>query len=190
MIRISTGFLAIMLLLPLVAASNPLPDGVIGLYGDPAAGTRCVSETTGGELYFYVVHDQTAPFLDAMYLHFSAPKPACLQAVHLADQLGPGALVISGDSQTGVEIMLFGCVPSPGAGHVMTIVYSVAGETPTDCWYLPQPDGLGRLEAVGCDLTPYDIARSGALVNPSRPGLCVVGTEETTWGKVKALYTN
>jgi hypothetical protein len=190
MIRTSTGFLAIMLLMPLGAASNPLPLGVIGLYGDPAAGTRCVSETPAGELYFYVVHDRTAPFLDATYLHFSAPKPTCLQAVHLADQQGPGALFISGDSQTGVEIMLIGCVPSPGAGHVMTIVYSVTGETPTDCWYPPQPDGFGRLEAVGCDLAPYDIAVSGALVNPSRPCLCVVGTEETTWGKVKALYSD
>ena len=188
MLRVTMLVVLVALFSPTTAVSNPLPNGVVGLYPDANASTRCLYDSETGELHVFVVHDRTAPFLDAMYLRFSAPKPECLHATYLYDIGGPGGAITSGNSQTGVEVSLLGCQPAPGAGHVMTIVYAATGQTPTDCWYDVLPDHLGRLEAVGCDMSPYEVVSSTALVNPSRPGLCVVATEETTWGQVKALY--
>jgi hypothetical protein len=174
-------------LAPSSAMSNPRPEGVIGLYPDGDAATRCVHDDHVGELRFYVVHNQSVR--DAIYLRFRATKPECLAAVYLGDELGPGAIAVSGDSQAGVEVVLNGCVQMPGAGHVLTIVYSATGQTPEDCYYyLEGPASGGWPEAVDCGMVAYWIDRSPAIVNPSRPGLCVLAAEESTWGKVKALY--
>ena len=190
MIRLLTIAALAVLFVPLTANSNPLPDmGFIGLYPDVGASSRCVFDTEPGELSFYVVHDMMPAFSQAQYLYFSAPKPACFSAVHVMDVNGPGGIITTGSSQTGVEILLLPlCVSSPGAGHVMTIVYTVFGGTPTDCEYRILPDGQGRLEAASCGPGGSFLAPRSGLINPSNPGLCVVATEETTWGKVKALY--
>jgi hypothetical protein len=191
MTRVLTMAVLAVFLAPLTARSNPLPDmGYIGLYPDAGASSLCVYDTQPGELRFYVVHDMMGPFFQVQYLYFSAPKPTCFLATHVMDMNGPGGIITAGNSQTGVEIFLIPpCLSSPGAGHVMTIVYSVSGGTPNDCYYPILPDAQGRLEAATCGgFEGGFLAPRSGLINPSHPGLCVVTTEETTWGRVKALY--
>lgn len=190
MCRLISALALVALIVATGALANPIPEaGYVGVYPDVGASTRCIYDTQTGELHFYVVHNMMAPFVQAQYLYFSAPKPACFVATHVGDMPGPGGFILSGDSQTGVEIFVLPiCAASPGAGHVMTIVYSASGLTPTDCYYPIQPDGYGRQVLVDCGGLEHFLADRVGLINPSHPGLCVVATEETTWGRVKALY--
>ncbi|MFQ5511089.1 MAG: hypothetical protein ACE5EO_04505, partial [Candidatus Krumholzibacteriia bacterium] len=161
--------------------------GVIGLFADPAGADCNLQDAAPGLLPVYVVHTLTP---GATASQFAAPIPACWTgAVYLSDT-GVWPIAI-GNSQTGVAIGYGTCLASPI--HILTINYFVQGGGALCCPYdvLPDPRApSGQIEVVDCsNLLGIGTGRE-AVINPS--GGCLCGTalpvEETTWGRVKAIY--
>lgn len=165
--------------------TGPSTGGSIGIYMD-TAGTECnLSDATVGMTTYHVVHLAGFGMTACAYW---APKPSCFTATYLSDtNIFP---VTIGNSQVGVSIGYGSCRPGPI--HVQSIVYFTQGTTPQCCLYpvLGIPSS-GKVEAVDCAnnlITAYGVT---SVINPN--GACTCGSvrvEETTWGRVKSLYSN
>jgi hypothetical protein len=104
---------------------------------------------------------------------------------------GAGFLV-QGNIEEGVAVAYDGCV-NGWSLHVATITYAVFG-TSQSCSYLeilPYTEG-GAIETYGCDFVMEPATGNTRLIVNHEPSCgplwCVLSTEATTWGKVKALY--
>jgi hypothetical protein len=161
----------------------PPPQPKIGIFTD-IAGTDCSAyDTEMAVLSFYVVHVRN---LGAEAVWFSAPQPACFStAIHTGDS--PVFLTTTGDSQTGVEVLYGRCRSSDV--HVLTINYFVQGLTGSCCYYPvgPHPDhGDILVKSCGPELI---VATGGeAIINPTPQCVCYTPVQETTWGRIKAMY--
>ncbi|UCH83869.1 MAG: BACON domain-containing protein, partial [Candidatus Latescibacterota bacterium] len=163
--------------------------GIVGLYADPA-GTDCNFYYSGaGLVSVYVVHTYTD---GATALQFSAPIPDCwTNAVFLSDtDVYP---VTIGSSQTG-KALGYGVCISPMV-QATTINYFVQGPPQqTCCIYpvLPDPNvPSGQIEMVDCNNTIRYAVGGYAVLYPDASCMCERGNvkvEESTWGRVKALY--
>ena len=163
--------------------------GLIGLFADPQ-GTNCNFLYGGpGLLAVYVVHTRT---VGATASQFSAPIPACwTNALWLSDT---GIWPINiGNSQTGVALGYGTCQVGPM--HIYTINYFVQGPPAGTCCYypvLPDPHvASGEIEVVDCNGNSVYGEGGTASLYPTANCMCEGGTvrvEETTWGRVKALY--
>jgi hypothetical protein len=160
--------------------------GNLGIYGDPY-GTICILNDPGPQvIQYYVVHNLT-PATQAS--RFRAPIPECMI----------GAFFLSDETMWPIKIGLVtegtlvgygGCVSSPIL--VMTINIFAQGLTGDCCLYpiLPDPSGVtGEVEAQGCDGVWRWASTVTGVINPTPTCWCEVATEVTTWGKIKALYT-
>lgn len=164
--------------------ANP---GAFGVFMD-SGGTDCnIIYQNAGLLPVYVVH---VDFLGATAAQFAAPKPDCwTDATFLSDtDVFPIAI---GNSQTGKAVGYGACMGPPMT--VTTINYFVGGGVnPTCCRYLVVPDPSvpsGQIETVDCTNTIQYSWGLLAYINPD--GTCFCGTvpvQETTWGRVKAMY--
>jgi hypothetical protein len=132
---------------------------------------------------------------------FKAPKPACMgSAVWIADVWQqPIVLSYYGNTQhkDGVETSI-DCVPTPPIQapylplYLGWIWYSVAAPASNCCAYAPEgilgdPTPVLRM----CeDFVNRPVQARGLVVNPDATCRCdiPVGTKQTTWGAVKALY--
>ncbi|UCH84114.1 MAG: hypothetical protein JSW50_00030 [Candidatus Latescibacterota bacterium] len=159
--------------------------GVIGITADQG-GTDCnLLDTVPGALVsYYVQHLRTA---GATAAQFSAPMPACMiGAVWISDvPIGPSV----GNSQIGIAIGYGGCFASPIL--ILTINYFAFGATTPCCPYYPSPDpATGLIEMVDCAHFKMPAGAQCAMINPDVTCLCAATpTETSTWGKVKALYS-
>jgi len=162
--------------------------GTMGIYMD-VAGTNCnIVYQSAGLLTVYVVHRD---FDNAAAAQFSAPKPDCWAgATYLSDtDIFP---VTIGNSQTGKSVGYGSCRTPPV--HVTSINYFVQiTEGPACCPYpvLPDPQSpSGEIDIVDC--TNSTVYATGLVARIKPDGSCPCGTvptEETTWGRVKAMYS-
>lgn len=183
-IHAALGMLGLVSLLCGSAAGDTL-----GLYGDPT-GTNCnivplVSMMTS----VYVIH--TSP-QGATAAEFKAPKPACWTGgVYLSDQSPFPCLIGCGDSQTGRSIGYGSC--QSGSFLITTIQYFNISPSGSCCPYplLPHPNSGERgVEVMDCSFTVVTAEGLVSTVNGGTACPCgyAVANEETTWGKMKALY--
>ena len=157
--------------------------GSIGVFADPQ-GMECnLRDRISGYSYYYLVHLKTG---GATGCSFRAPKPACSTGDFLFDEeVFP---MTSGTSQSGVWVGYDGCYT--GTIHVLTMVFFTYGSSES-CCYWPV---LGRLPlhpilALDCFDQPMFPSGGQGIVQSRAKCNCNVPTEDTTWGRVKALYS-
>ena len=158
--------------------------GSIGIFGD-AAGTDCnLADVVPGLTPYYIVHVNAV----ATASQFSAPTPACYLGTYLSD--GAVFPVTIGNSQTGVAIGYGLC--QAGNVHVLTINFFTNGLTGPCCYYPILPDPVvtsGKIEVVDCNNNLLFASGGEGIVNADGSCQCDVPVEDSTWGQVKALYS-
>jgi len=125
----------------------------------------------------------------ALASQFAAPAPPCMTGVTwLADY--PQYLVAIGNSQQGIAIAYGVCSASPI--QVLTIQYFASGLSQTCCMYPVIPSmgaPSGQIEVVDCSETLLWGSGLTSSVNADETCMCgAVKVEESTWGRVKAIY--
>jgi len=182
------------------------PGGVIGLYSDPA---YCSCDLTPDVAYatynVYVVHYLAANARASQWKLTNNITGALLNE-------GPanwGTNLILGDLHAGVTVTYVGCKALPWL--VATIPYFYYGTPGTDptCTYSlfiePDPGSAsGQVESLDCDgvtqiatglsltffgdpvMCPCSFANCRACAAGNQS--CIVGTEQTSWSKIKSLY--
>jgi hypothetical protein len=179
--RVIVGVLGLIWLVAGLAHSD-----TIGLYAE-ASGTSCNIAETFPLTYVYVVHVTDG----AAASEFSAPKPVCWTgATWVGDQCAFFPC-FDGPSQTGMMIGYGSC--KVGAIHILTIVYSVQGPSPSCCLYPLLRDPRYAWETpVVVDCKENLVSAVGLVTTINGNATCPCGypvpVEETTWGSVKALY--
>jgi hypothetical protein len=158
----------------------------IGLYADNL-GTSCNIGESYPLTYVYVVHVSPG---GATASEFMAPKPACWTGAMWMQDIEIYGM--PGNSQTGKSIGYGSCVT--GTIHILTIVYFAQGTAEPCCVYpvLPAPwSPGGEVLIADCDLNPVTAIGLASTVNGDSTCPCgyPVSVDETTWGSVKALYT-
>jgi hypothetical protein len=180
----------ILLLLPAIvtlagpAAANPLPWTQIGLYGDPAGTVNVVYDTGPGPIEIFVV--QTVYIEPAVSeARFMAPAPACFTATYLGDT---NIYPTVGNSQAGAWISYGPCLT--GSVLVMTIQYYGQGTSSQCCWYDLQPyPGSSYVESQMCGGSDWLWTHGeGIYVSTDPAENCGTPVEQSTWGRVKAMY--
>ena len=175
-----------------VALAADLPGGRIGIFSDNG-GTNCaVTDNATALLPIYVVHTITT---GATACQYKATKPSCLTASLVGESSPFG--VVDGNSQIGVSVGDGSC--RVGTILVQTLSYFASGTTPTCCLYEitcaplseTQACALGYVDIVNCsEQLAYAKPQIG-VINPDATCLCVdiVPAQESSWGKIKALYS-
>ncbi len=161
--------------------------GSIGIFGDNQ-GTDCnLSDTVMGMCNYYIVFVWHNGITAA---EFSAPTPACLLAMYMSDAtVWP---VNIGNSQAGISIGTGSCQGAPT--HLLTLNYFCQVLTPPGacCYYpiLPHPvTASGKIEGVDCNFQPTYPTGGTGIVNGDASCQCDIPNQDTTWGKVKSLYS-
>lgn len=170
------------------SVANPVtitPGGAVDLYADNQGLTELITDAMPGLMVVYVVHTGQ-PLGGAAACQFSAPKPACFTAVYLSDMNVFGVTI--GNSQRGVSIGYGSCRQYPI--HVLTM--SFFGQGTTECCFypvLPDPnEPSGQVVAVDCSQQLVTV-KGGATVVNFTYGCYSVPAEETSWGRLKSLYS-
>jgi hypothetical protein len=183
-------FAFLLLLLPLSVAYAQ--ENTLGLYTDPA-GTNCNTIAFPGVVDFYVVYDGIRGM---KIISFSAPAPDCLSsAVHLADIYDAIYIVPPGNSQDGIILSHFNCEPTPVVVMVVTYFFPIL---PQNCCYypvLPHPQvASGLIEALDCSDNVFYPEGLISTVNGDMSCPCpappTVPLDVTSWGQIKALYSD
>jgi len=180
--------------------------GHIGIYRDTAGMSCNLDDKTPGLTPYYIVHAMTG---GATACQYSAPKPACLQAMYLSDTNVFGVTV--GSSQTGVSIGYGNC--RIGSIHVQTMNFFTQGSTLPCCEYWTCPDplaGSGEILVVDCNMNLISASGMRSIVNATFACNCDmmclsmdciealyrtsstcfgVPIEDATWGRVKDAYS-
>jgi hypothetical protein len=169
-----------------LAQSLPIP-GSINLYGNEA-GTVCgIYDNVPGQIYnIYVFHMYATEVASAGF------KVEQQDGANLT-WLGDSATLynLMGTSDEGMEVLYWpSCLSSPL--HILTISYQ-GNVSSSDCSYLRVVGIIAGDPpyAAGCDPywpMTYDASGGSLAINPTDDCPCNVPVEDTTWGKVKALY--
>jgi len=160
--------------------------GTLELFGDRSA-TSCLLAHTPFIESVYVI--QTGGLATTGVGVFSAPKPACFNAVWIGDVNPPAGTKI-GSSQTSITVAVGVCRPLPAV--ILEIQY-LAGGTSTPCciYNLALMPGI-PLKYTGCDFgeRPMILGPHSVTINPDPSCACdaPLATEPSTWGRVKSLY--
>ncbi len=176
------GVLFLSLLSPTTLVSNALAQiggGAVALYSDSLFTDSTYVDNVPSVLHVYVVHEDFTA--DALAIQFRIERSAGFTGTWLSES-SPFPVVV-GDSQTGVAIS-YGLCNKTAPVLLLDIMYFAHG-TSGPCSYLAStahpPSPSGGIEVGTCTVTAF--AEPGRLrVN------CTVPVEETTWGRVKALY--
>ena len=177
------------IVLGLVLCAVPLfaQGGMIAIFADPG-GTDCaIYDTQANKIVqVYVVH-MFAP--EANCAQFSVPVPECAFGLTWLsdDYVFP---INVGESPTGIALCRGVCYSSPF--HILTINYWGMG-TSLDCCVLtvePDPREVPPvLIMTDCNHDIHTAIGGSAIINPDETCPCLnVPLEETTWGRVKAMY--
>ena len=178
--------LCVFLITVVCVTSAPAQPGWIGIFSDPEGLDCDLFDNIPGLCKYYVFHHGTP---GATASQFAAPMPSCMLAVYLSDTaIFP---VTIGSSQTGVAIGYGTCLASPI--HILSINVFCQALTPACCYYEVVPDPAvpsGRVEVVDCTNTLLEGWGMQSIVNPDHSCCCnCTPVEESTWGKVKSLYS-
>jgi hypothetical protein len=184
-----TRGVGVALVLILLVAGSARAD-TIGLYAD-IAGTNCNIELQSNLTYVHVVHVTNGSTGCA----FMAPRPECLTgAIWVTDQcVLPPPACCCGDSQAGMTWDYGFC--QSGTLEIARIVYRRGPLQNPCCVYpvLPHPNSPGGQPLVvdcNSNSVPATVLVATVMGDPvACPCGYPVPVEETTWGRVKALYT-
>jgi hypothetical protein len=164
--------------------------GGIGLNSD-TQGIDCnLFDVAPGLVTIYAVHEALPGSITAATAsQFAATNPACLLATYLSDTaVFP---VTIGNSQSGVAIGYGQCLALPLT--VLWINYFAAGATPPCCEHTVTADPSapsGQVEVVDCAGILLTAVGLCAIWNPDPTCPCeATPVEETTWGHIKAVYS-
>jgi len=194
-----------LLVLSVAAATAMGQAGTIGIYGDTQGYSCNLRDATPGLTPYYIVHVNTP---GATACQYSAPAPWCLRAQWLSDtNYFP---VTIGNSQNGVSVGYGACRTSPIL--VQAVNFFTRGLSPSCCCYFVEADstavppgiyvvdcadnllvatgGMGIINStIGCQCT---ICASPECAGALDAGGCLhppVPAQGTSWGRVKALYS-
>lgn len=158
--------------------------GSIMIFSDPAFSDCNISDFVPTLVTTYVVHMYTT---GATASQFRIESP-CNFMVYLGETyIFP---TVIGNTQVGVSIAYGSCHVGPI--HLVTISWFAQGITPPCCLMsvVEDPGALsGQIEAVDCAQFKFFPTGGQAIIN-GQPNecWCSVPVQETTWGRVKAMY--
>jgi hypothetical protein len=157
------------------------------IFGDPGGADCAVYDTQPNTVVSVYVFQLFAP--ESFAAQFSVPIPAC--AVGLT-WLGDTHVFLAtiGESPTGIAMGFGACYSTPV--HVLTINYFGMGASEECCLLRVEPDYRETPPGIymtDCDFVMFPATGGAAIINPNEGCPCIsVPTQETTWGRVKALY--
>jgi len=158
-------------------------NGSIGIFADNG-GASCNLPSTASSMYYFVHVNAVG----ATASQWAAPKPACLNGSRVADI--PVFAINFGNTNDGITIGYPTC--KAGTFHIITALYTVIGADPC-CYFSVVADPIlssGKIEIPDCEyLMVYGTGGQGIL-NSGLTCDCNVPVESTTWGQMKALYTD
>jgi len=176
-------FVVVLMLSGTSAYAQTVYNGSIGIFADDSTTdpSWCLSAAPG-VLYVYFLHTNAH---GATTSQWAAPPPACLTAVHLADL--PVFTVTVGNTESGICIGYGMC--KTGWFHIMTAVYQVTSVGQCCDWHVVADPNLpsGRIAVLDCD-SNLDYGNGWMAIFDTNPSCCSTPNDESTWGKVKALY--
>jgi hypothetical protein len=164
--------------------------GAPNIFMDPMGSSCDLVQPPPGLWPVYVVHVLTP---GATAIQFSAPLPQCAL---------PGLLWLSdtaqypvtiGDSQGGVAIGYGACIASPNLVLIINLFSQIPG--PPCCLWPVLPDPAvpsGMIEVVDCNANLLLVgSEPSAVINSDGTCFCVepLAAQESTWGNIKALYS-
>lgn len=159
--------------------------GHIGLYSDNPGFSDCfLQEALFVNNYIYAVHT-LLPEANTSQFMVTHNWTAIAGAVTYFSNLNLG------DIYTGVTITYVGCKPLPHALATMAWI-PIAATPPCTVLFEVVPDpalASGQIEAVDCSANVLFATGGKLYVNGNDVDCpCEVGTEESSWSKIKALY--
>ena len=176
--------LLLMLVLMLGATMAFAQNGSIGIFADNG-GVSCNLPSTATSMYYFVHVNAVG----ATASQWAAPKPACLNGTRLTD-IAVFAINF-GNTNDGITIGYPTC--RAGTFHIMTVMYTVVGADPC-CYFSVVADpnlSSGLIEIPDCEYDmAYGTGGQGILNSDPVNCDCDVPVESTTWGQLKALYTD
>ena len=165
--------------------TRPTVNGRLGVYAD-VNGIQCnITDDEVGLLSLYVVQTATTGASGAA---FSAPLPACMTGAAWIGDTKPFGVSL-GDSQTGLSVGYGACMTGPI--HVATINLFASGTSASCCalTVVAHPS-WEDIHTLDCDSNLRFGQGLTSFVNGDATCSCMslARVEETTWGKVKAMY--
>jgi hypothetical protein len=186
--KITYRLLAVLMVLCVVRVAHGQTEK-IALYAD-AWGSDCsITDTAPGVVEVHMIHVGSVGSTGAS---FRAPMPACwMGAVWLGDVISPPFLIIGTTQGNFIDVAYRTCVVSPI--YIGKINFYGVGTGDPCCEYPVLPSYFPTVIAVDC--TPLfgpEVPIGGGSVTINENSNCPcnppLATEETTWGRVKALY--
>lgn len=182
-------FVLTVAILALCASPAAAQIGAVAFYADTQGNSCNITVPTGVPFNVYVVH-KTVGATGSQWkfdpASVTGPNPSLIST---GNQAGPGAPLVIGAPATGVTIAYQGCIT--GNIHVWTFSFFTVTGIP-NCVYLnivPDPvEAGGNVLTVDCSFVDQPVDPGEGIMNPDGTCDCVVATEQTSWGKVKALY--
>jgi len=160
----------------------------IGLYSESYYSSCNIVDNAVGLLSIRVVHISPG---GATASAFSAPMPSCMTGVTWYQDRPPWEVI--GSTQTGIEIGYGSC--KTGVIQLMSIWFFSHGTSDPCCLYPllphPAPWAEGKVQVVDCNFNMVPAVGLVSTINGNETCPCgyPVPVEETTWGQVKALYS-
>ena len=173
------------------ASANPVPVGILCVYGEPQGSTNCnIDEISVLVLHFYYYGN------DATAIEFRCDISETVNWSHIADS-SPFPDKI-GNFHDGTTIKFLNCLT--GTIYLGSAVYFTIGDTPP-CSHIylrnhpiPSiPDHYGLPVSANC-WNPekyFWAATKESVINPTQECSCIccpISTEESSWGHIKALF--
>jgi len=175
-----------LMLVAVVGFAQPTPvTGWVAMSPFPSDVSLCELPANLGLVNYYVIYVEGLVLEEFGWsgvtrLEFTAPRPSCMNNAAYLGEINQFPLVV-GNTQTGYSVDFEGC---QYATLICTIQYWIAGYITPCCEYPVFPGEAWSCSGV--QVAPY--ARGG-VVNADQNCRCVVPVQETTWGAVKALYS-
>ena len=156
------------------------PMGTIDIFSDPAL-TDC-NVSPAGQVTVYIGHTNSS---GATASAFRIDHPPTF--LFLGEQQAQGLKI--GSSETGVGLSYNTCLA--GTFLILTVNYFDQGTGICDWMTIlgDQTHPSGQIALVDCDQNSVRYDQGGqARVNPDLSCTCNVPINETSWGRIKALY--
>ena len=158
--------------------------GSIDIFADPGLTSCNITTPPAGVFSAYIAHTHVGDGATAVQFKLDTP-PTMINVGEI-----PSFQLTIGSTTTGVSISYSAC--KTGTFQILLVNYVPGGVTPPCSWIsvVPDPSDPGIQFADCSSNTVYLPSAGQARVNPDGTCSCTVPVNETTWGGIKALYTN